>query len=68
VVTIPIGYNSDIDGLLGEGRLEFDSLHFIKRMTLDNRWAETDWNGVEGSKYNTPYPAANALAIGIIHK
>ncbi len=66
VVTIPIGYNPDIDGLIGKGRLEFNSLHFIKRTTLDNRWTETDWSGVAESRYNTPYPAANALAIGII--
>lgn len=66
MVTIPIGYNPDIDQLLGKGRLAFDSLRFLKRITPDNRWVEMDWNGVSGSKYNTPFPAANALAIGIV--
>jgi SAM-dependent methyltransferase len=65
VATIPLGYNPEIDQLLFEGKLQFDTLTYIKRISLDNRWQEVVQVEVLGSRYNHPYPAANALAIGI---
>lgn len=66
VITAPLGYNSYLDDLLKSGKLKFTNKHFLKRISKDNRWIETDWENVKDSKFNNPYPFANALIIGII--
>ncbi len=68
VVTLPIGYNPVMDRLLEEGILRFDKTYFLKRITRDNEWVETDWDGVRNARYGRPFPNANGLVIGIIER
>ncbi len=68
VVTLPLGYNSEMDSFLDEGRLKFDQQYYLKRTTKDNRWLETDWEGVRDIKYGYPFPNANGIVIGITEK
>jgi cyclopropane fatty-acyl-phospholipid synthase-like methyltransferase len=66
VVSMPIGHNPYLDNLLKEEKTGFTSRFYLKRISKDNRWIETDWKGVENSKYNNPYPFANGIVIGNI--
>ncbi len=66
VVTLPLGYNADLDRLLKNDKIRFDSRFCLKRVSKDNKWVETIWKDVEDSKYNSPFPAANGLIIGVI--
>jgi len=66
VVTLPLGYNPDLDALLKNGKIRFDRLFCLKRISRDNRWIETDWKNVEDSKFNSPFAFANGLVIGVI--
>lgn len=68
IATIPLGYNPDIDRLLEEGTLKFDRIGYLKRVSIDNHWEEMTREQVKGAAYNTPFPAANALAIGIVKR
>jgi len=65
LVTVPLGYNEALDGDLRDGRIAFDELRFLKRVSSDNRWLEVPASEVEGVSYGTPYPWANGLAVGI---
>jgi SAM-dependent methyltransferase len=61
VVTLPLGYNPELDKLLKEGKLGFTEYHFMKRVSADNRWVETE--SLENYRYNGPFPFANGIVI-----
>lgn len=66
VITVPLGYNEYLDKLLNEGLIRFTEQYQLIRISLGNEWKEASWNEVQHAKYNSPFPFANALVIGII--
>jgi hypothetical protein len=66
VVTFPLGYNAYLDKYLYENQLPFTEIYFLKRTSKDNRWQQVSFDEVKGSRFNTPFPWANGLAIGFI--
>jgi len=68
VVTLPLGYNPEVDKSLKEGSLKFDKQYYLKRISRDNEWTEANWDDVCDVKYGEPFPCANGLVIGIIEK
>lgn len=66
VVTLPLGYNPEMDGLLEEGRLGFSECFCLKRVSKNNEWKEVEWREICGSRYAYPFLGANGLVIGII--
>lgn len=67
IVTIPIGGNPHLDNYLRTGKIKFTENHYFKRISVYNKWVETGSDFVE-ARYNSPYPLANALFIGIYEK
>src|SRR4029450_12030196 len=61
VVTLPLGYNPELDAHLDAGRLRFDRTGYLKRVSAANAWVETEWAGVRGSAYGRPFTGANGL-------
>lgn len=68
IVTLPLGYNPEMDNLLSGKKIQFTKMYCLKRFSKDNKWIETNWNDVNNIKYNYPYNSANSLVIGIIVK
>lgn len=68
IVTLPLGYNSELDRFLKEGRLRFDKQYYLKRISKNNIWIETSCDDVRDVKYGEPFPNANGLVIGIIER
>ncbi len=68
IITVPVGYNSDLDKLLEERKIKFTKTHYLKRVTKDNKWVEADWKSIKDAKYNIPFRGANGIVIGIIDK
>lgn len=67
VFTVPIGYNPEIDRILGAGELPLAELRFLRRVSrVTNRWREAAWHEVRDVAYGRPYRAANAVAVGTI--
>jgi len=66
VITLPLGYNPEMDKLLKEEKIHFTKQYCLKRISKDNKWAEVDWNDIHDIKYGGPFLAANGLVIGII--
>jgi len=64
LVTVPLGYNASLDGDLRAGRIAFDQLRYLKRVSADNRWLEVPGSEVEEVEYGSPYKWANGLAVG----
>jgi SAM-dependent methyltransferase len=65
VVTIPLGYNPDLDQRLLSGSLKFDEVRYMKRVSRTNRWREASAAEVAGAKYASPYREANALVVAV---
>jgi len=63
VATFPIGYNSNMDDDLNAGRLGFDDIQYFKRLTVED-WQQVSADNTRGAIYNSPFRAANAIAIG----
>ena len=68
LVTIPLGYNQDLDEHLREGRISFPTQWYLKRVSADSQWVEVPWEGVAGARYGHPYWSANALLFGLYRK
>lgn len=62
LVTIPLGYNPDLDADLYAGQLPFDEIAFMKRNSRET-WVESSREDVMDAKYGKPFKAANAIAI-----
>jgi hypothetical protein len=65
-ITIPIGYNPHLDTLIRENRVRFNRRICLKRISGDNLWRQVDWEEIRYAKYNSPFPFANGLVIGVI--
>jgi SAM-dependent methyltransferase len=63
IATVPVGYNPELDRLLGEGTLRPDHLGCLKRINRDNDWVEAGWKEVRGLKFADPLPFANAICV-----
>jgi hypothetical protein len=60
VITLPLSYNTNVN------KIKFTEKYYLKRISRDNKWFESDWEGVKCVKYNEPFPCANAVIIGVI--
>ena len=65
-VTMPLGWNTEMDRLLEEDKIPFTKRYFLKRISRENRWKESTWDEVSGSKFGDPFHCANGLVIGVI--
>jgi SAM-dependent methyltransferase len=68
VVTLPLGYNREMDKLLKRGDIRFTERCCLKRISRDNKWIEVEYDEIRHAKYNAPFPSANAVIIGIVKK
>lgn len=68
IVTLPIGYNKEMDKKLFTGKLGFDDIFFLKRISKRNEWKEVEKNEVIYVRYGHPFSSANAICIGIMNK
>jgi hypothetical protein len=66
VITFPMGYNPYLNELVKSGALGFSRTFFMKRISMDNRWVQTDAEGVKDFRFGDPFPFANGLVVGII--
>jgi hypothetical protein len=51
LVTLPLGYNPEVDRFLADGRVPFTSVGYLKRDSRDNVWHEASWSEVAGTAY-----------------
>jgi hypothetical protein len=65
LITIPIGYNPTLDEGLRAGLPGFDEEIWLIRVNRRNDWRECGREEALASEYGRPFPAANALWIGM---
>ena len=68
IVTMPLAYNTEMDKMIKNGKIKFYKQYFLKRISRDNEWKQISLKEIENIKYNTPFPFANDLIIGVIKK
>ena len=66
IITLPLGYNAALDKLLKDWTIRFTNQYYLVRISKGNEWKEASWEEVQHAKYNSPFPFANGLLIGII--
>jgi SAM-dependent methyltransferase len=68
LVTFPLGYNPNVDRALRDDAFSLDEVVYLKRISRANRWREVAKADVGPGRYGHPFPAANAIAIGITRR
>lgn len=66
IITLPIGWNSNVDILLSEGKLIFSEEYYFKRICWDNKWTISNKSEVLQTKFAKPYIGANGLVLGVM--
>jgi len=64
IITVPLRYNPYIDEIIFQNKLEFKKIIFVKRISK-NQWAEVGKNSASDSKFNSPSPYGNCIAVCI---
>jgi hypothetical protein len=62
VVTIPVGYNPDLDALLGAGAWAAAREFYFQRRSA-RAWSEASRAEALGCRYGKPYPYANGIVV-----
>jgi hypothetical protein len=68
LITVPLGYNPEIDYIIENNEIEFSKKYFLKRISRLNLWEETNMEEAMNHKYNQKYPSANSVAFLIYFK
>ncbi len=63
VITVPLGYNPEIDSIIMNDEIRFSKKLFLKRVNKLNLWEETTMEDALKYKYGQKYPTANAIAF-----
>lgn len=66
IFTMPLGYNLYLDKLIRQNKIKINEQYFFKRISISNKWIETNKKDAFLIKYNFPYENGNAVLIGII--
>jgi hypothetical protein len=66
ILTIPIGWNPNLDNLLLKDKINFNEVYYFKRVGWDNKWAISNKEEVLKTKYSKPYIGANGIFLGVI--
>jgi SAM-dependent methyltransferase len=64
LVTLPLGYNPDMDALLARDAIPFTQRHCLRRRGWCD-WQEVSWEEIAGSRYGEGWPGARGLVIGV---
>ena len=67
-LTVPLGYNPEIDDIVKNKRVSFSETYFLKRVSWLNTWKQTDLQSALKCKYGSRYPAANSVAFLMFRK
>lgn len=62
IITVPLGYNPEIDNFILNNPLNFRIL-FLERYSKLNRWRETTSDLALKKRYNSKFPNANSIAV-----
>jgi len=68
LITVPLGYNPEIDSIVRNKEIEFSKRYFLKRISRLNLWEETKLEEAMNYKYGSKYQYANAVAFLIYFK
>ncbi|MFA6451422.1 MAG: hypothetical protein WCX65_18255 [bacterium] len=68
IVTMPIGHNTEMDGMIDSGEISFDKTLFLKRVSESNQWVQVDWDEAKKARYGHPFMYGNAVIIGSTRK
>ena len=68
VVTLPLGYNHDLDEMLRKRKIPFTKMYCLKRTSANNEWSEVDWQSIAHAGYDRPFRGANGLVVGVVEK
>ncbi len=63
LITVPLGMNPAIDGMIMGQGIKFTRSYFLKRISYWNYWALTDAKDAISLSPNSRYPGANSIAV-----
>ena len=68
LITVPLGYNPEIDKMVEDDLFPFTEKYYLKRVGFANTWRETTLDDALKYKYGSIIPHANSLAVLIYER
>jgi hypothetical protein len=68
VMTVPVGYNAFLDEAVATGRIALTQRFYMRRLSRWAHWEQCAAADVAAARYDHPWPFANALLVGVVHK
>lgn len=68
IFTVPIAINDYLDDMLHQHSLPLTRMFCLKRVSSNNVWEEKSWEQIRYCLYDTPFPNANGIVVGVIEK
>jgi len=65
ITTVPLGHNPELDNIIKQGCTDLGNHYFLKRLSKENIWKETDLEDVKEAKYDFPFQRGNAIVVSI---
>lgn len=66
--TVPVGHNDFLDRMIRDRATGFSEVRYLRRISASNRWREATLEEAVSARYNEPYHAANAIAVGFFRR
>lgn len=66
IITVPLGYNPNIDEIITKKMIDYDKIIFMKRYSILNLWRQCSYEEAISLKYGSKYEFANAVAFIIV--
>jgi len=67
LISFPVGYNQFLDEMLIKEGFPFSEVFFMKQISK-GKWVQSSFKDVYSSRFNYPFPNANAVVFGIYKK
>ena len=61
VITVPLGHNPELDKSIKQGNIGLGKQFYLKRLSKNNLWKETDLDNVQNMEYDSPFPFGNVV-------
>jgi SAM-dependent methyltransferase len=67
IVTIGLGYNTELDKLLRNGIVQFDEQYYLKKIS-NYKWEQVKWEDIKDVKYDNSIPTSVGVVVGVFNK
>ncbi len=67
IITVPFGWNPNLDRFLKEKKIKFTEEYYLKKISK-NKWIETNYEDIKNKEYDKPHSRVDVVVVGVIER